>query len=81
MEYNLPLVGQREATYPTYPRLEEVTSPGVNTAHAAHYLNRANQTLRIWAMGRSNAPITPLRIHGRLAWPVARIKELLGVAA
>lgn len=78
MEHNLPLVEHHSAIYPTYPRLEEVTSPVVTTAHAAHYLNRANQTLRIWAMGRANAPITPLRIHGRLAWPVARIRELLG---
>ena len=80
MEHNLPPLEQRAAKHPSYPPLEEVTSPVVTTAHAAHYLNRANQTLRIWAMGRANAPITPLRIHGRLAWPVARIRELLGVA-
>jgi hypothetical protein len=62
-----------------YPPLEEVTSPTVPTAQAAHYLNRVSQTLRIWAMGKADAPITPVRIHGRLAWPVARIRELLGV--
>lgn len=60
-----------------YPRLDEVSAPTVSTAQASHYLNRTSQTLRIWAMGKANAPITPLRIHGRLAWPVARIRELL----
>lgn len=61
-----------------YPPLEKVTRPAVNTAAAAYYLNRAQQTLRLWAM-RDNGPIRPLRIHGRLAWPVAQIKKLVGV--
>ena len=56
------------------------TRPAVNTAAAAHYLNRRPQTLRAWAC-LENGPLRPIRINGRLAWPVSEIKRLLlGVA-
>jgi hypothetical protein len=58
--------------------LKRETRTNLPTAEAAPHLNRAQQTLRLWAM-RENGPIRPLRINGRLAWPVARIKELVGV--
>lgn len=47
------------------------------TAEAAFHLNRAQQTLRIWAC-RENGPIRPVRVNSRLAWRVADIKQLLG---
>jgi hypothetical protein len=50
------------------------------TIEAAGHLNRAQQTLRLWAM-YENGPVRPLRVHGRLAWPVADLKRVLGVAA
>ena len=53
----------------------------ITTAEAARHLNRAQQTLRIWAMRDGSGPIRPMRVHGRLAWPVAEIKRVLGVAA
>jgi hypothetical protein len=59
--------------------LDRETRVNLPTPEAAHHLNRAEQTLRCWAM-REDGPIRPLRINGRLAWPVARIKELVGVA-
>jgi hypothetical protein len=59
--------------------LERETRANLPTPEAAFHLNRASQTLRLWAM-REDGPIRPLRINGRLAWPVARIKELTGVA-
>lgn len=61
-----------------FPPLEQVTKPTLETAAAAHYLNRQPRTLRTWAQGRSG-PIQPARICGRLAWPVAEIRKLLGV--
>ncbi len=64
----------------TYPALEQVTRPALTTPEAAHYLNRAEQTLRIWA-SKDNGAIRPIRINGRLAWPTAEIKRVLGVAA
>lgn len=62
-----------------FPPLESVTRPTVETAAAAFYLNRKQQTLRSWACLESGV-IRPLRINGRLAWPVSEIKRVLGVA-
>jgi hypothetical protein len=61
--------------------LEQITRPTVPTDAAAHYLNRKPQTLRSWA-SLENGPLRPVRINGRLAWPIAGIKSLLngGVA-
>ena len=55
------------------------TRSALPTPEAAHHLNRAQQTLRLWAM-RNDGPVKALRIHGRLAWPVSEIKALMGVA-
>lgn len=63
-----------------FPLLESLTRPTVETASAAHYLNRRPQTLRGWAC-LENGPVRPLRINGRLAWPVADLKRVLGVSA
>ena len=49
------------------------------TPEAAFHLNRAEQTLRLWAM-REDGPLRPLRINGRLAWPVSELRRVLGVA-
>lgn len=61
-----------------FPRLELVTRPTVETAAAAFYTNRKQQTLRTWAC-LENGPIRPLRINGRLAWKVSDLRILLGV--
>ncbi len=62
-----------------FPPLDQVTRPHVPTEQAAYYLNRRPQTLRGWAM--TGHVIQPLRFNGRLAWPVAEIKRVLGVSA
>lgn len=59
-----------------YPPLEQVTRPTVPTDAAAFYLNRKPQTLRAWAC-LENGALRPVRISGRLAWPVAAIRALL----
>jgi len=59
----------------TFPALETVTRQTVDTAAAAYYFNRREQTLRAWAC-HENGPIRPVRINGRLAWPVAEIRRL-----
>jgi hypothetical protein len=41
---------------------------------------RKPQTLRHWAMKDGTGPIRPIRINGRLAWNVAEIKRVLGLA-
>ena len=48
------------------------------TPEAAAHLNRAQQTLRLWAC-LENGPIRPIRINGRLAWPVTELRRVLGV--
>jgi hypothetical protein len=67
------------ATNQNFPPLDKVTSPTVSTEMAAYYLNRRPQSLRAWACLESG-PLRPTRINGRLAWSVAEIKALTGVA-
>jgi len=62
----------------TYPSIESLTRPTVPTEQAAYYLDRKPQTMRAWAC-LDNGAIRPLRINGRLAWPVKEIKKVLGV--
>ena len=63
-----------------YLPLEQVTKPNLTTAEAAYYLNRKPQTLRCWAVYQDGA-VNPIRISGRLAWPVSELRRvLLGVA-
>lgn len=63
----------------TFPPLEHETRTVVPTEAAAFYLCRRPQTMRLWACSESG-PIRPTRIHGRLAWKVADLRRLLGVA-
>lgn len=58
--------------------LARETRSNLPTPEAAYHLNRSQQTLRLWAM-REDGPIRPLRINGRLAWPVAELRRVLGV--
>ena len=62
-----------------FPPLELVNRPTVPTEQAAYYLNRRPQTCRAWAC-LENGPIRPIRINGRLAWNVAELRRVLGVA-
>lgn len=56
------------------------TRSALPTAEAAFHLNRAQQTMRLWAM-REDGPLRPLRINGRLAWKTDDLRKLLGVSA
>ncbi len=89
LEAKSPLSSQLEATQPIEPDitpeqqftpLEQVTNPTVTTNAAAYYLDRRPQTLRIWAVYETAGPIRPIRINGRLAWPTAQLRRVLGVA-
>ena len=55
------------------------TRTALPTHEAAGHLNRAQQTLRMWAMRDGTGPIRPLRINGRLAWPVSELRRVLGL--
>lgn len=60
--------------------IERESRTHVETEQAAHYLMRRPQTLRVWACRSGSGPLTPRRINGRLAWAMADIKALMGVA-
>jgi len=62
-----------------YTALVTETRAALPTDEAAHHLSRAPQTLRLWAC-LENGPLRPIRVHGRLAWPVAELRRVLGVA-
>lgn len=61
-----------------FPPLQQETRPLIDTSAAAYYLNRKEQTLRWWAAYECG-PLLPRRINGRLGWPTAEIKKLVGV--
>lgn len=68
-----------QACPPGFIALERETRTHVPTKVMCHHLGRKEQTARIWACSE-NGPLRPIRIHGRLAWPVADIRRILGVA-
>jgi hypothetical protein len=76
--YSIPgesVVGPLDNLLPIFPPIELVNRPTVSTAQAAFYLNRKPQTLRGWAM--TEKVIRPVRLNGRLAWPIEAIKAAL----
>ena len=48
----------------------------LTTKEAAHLLNRAPQTLRVWAT-YENGPIQPQRVRGRLLWSTEDVMKLI----
>lgn len=61
-----------------YVSLDKLNRTHITTEEAAFYLNRRPQTLRTWAC-YERGPIHPIRIQGRLAWPVDAIKKILQI--
>lgn len=66
----------KTATNQNFTPIEQETRSHVETACAAFHLMRKPQTMRAYAC-LENGPIRPIRINGRLAWPVAEILALL----
>ena len=67
-------------TGPAVVSLDRETRAAVDTATAAYHLNRQPQTLRVWASAGTYPPdLRPTRVMGRLAWPVAGLRRVLGV--
>ena len=61
---------------PSFTPLAQEGRSHVDTACAAYHLGRRPQTMRVWACGEEG-PIRPVRVNGRLSWPVAVIRRLL----
>ena len=70
---------QQQFTAP-FPPLELVTKPHLTTAELSYYTNMAKQSWRVKAC-YDTAPegLRPLRVCGKLAWPTAGAKKLLGL--
>lgn len=65
-----------------YLPLAQVTKPNLTTAELAFYSNMAAQTWRVKACYETFPDgLRPLRVCGKLAWPTAGAKKLLGVTA
>ena len=81
MQADKTLSGEASRAIPTsgVVSLDRETRSAVDTATAAYHLNRQPQTLRGWACS-DDGPLRPIRVHGRLAWPVADLKRVLGEA-
>lgn len=78
MKFDEPIGDLKPEVMRHFVPLELEARPRVDTASAAHYLVRREQTLRGWAC-HENGPLRPIRVNGRLAWSVAEIKRLLEV--
>jgi hypothetical protein len=71
----IPTTAQRT---PAFVPLDLEQRTHVDTSCAAHHLGRKAQTMRVWA-STEQGPIRPIRINGRLAWPVSEIRRLLSL--
>ena len=68
-----------ESQWRPFPPLDQESRTHVDTDTAAYHLNRKPQTLRVWAC-HENGPLRPIRVHGRLEWPTADLRRLMGAA-
>lgn len=68
---------------PTFTPLAQEQRTHIPTNEAGKHILRKGQTMRGWhCHGDYPIPeLRPLVVNGRLAWPVAGIKKLLGVPA
>lgn len=71
---------RKAATATAYVPLDRENRAAVDTACAAFHLSRQPQTLRGWAC-HEDGPLRPVRVHGRLAWPVSELRRVLGMSA
>lgn len=62
-----------------YIPLNKETRTHVSTNIMCYHLGRKDQTARGWAC-HEDGPLRPVRVNGRLVWPVADIRRILGVA-
>ena len=58
--------------------LDQEIRTHVSTKVMCFHLDRKEQTARGWACNE-DGPLRPIRVNGRLAWPVDDIRRILGV--
>jgi hypothetical protein len=68
------------ATAVIFTPLDRETRTHVDTGTMCWHLGFAHQTARLWACKETYpAGLRPIRVNGRLKWPVAGIRKTLGV--
>ena len=75
-DVQISIAENKEKREKLHRSLDNESRTNLSTEEAAYHLNRKEQTLRSWACFE-NGPIHPVRINGRLAWPVVAIRTLL----
>lgn len=77
----IPDYKSMQTATPTFTPLAQEQRTHVDTAAAAHYMNRRPQTLRGWHCHGAfpTDGLRPLSLNGRLAWIGSAIKAAMGV--
>lgn len=71
----------RPAKQAKFTPLDRETRTHVDTATMCWHLGFAQQTARLWACKETYPEgLRPIRVNGRLKWPVAGIRRTLGLA-
>lgn len=79
--WRVPPAAQAPATPAQFTPLDRETRTHVDTATMCWHLGFAEQTARLWACKETFPDgLKPVRVNGRLKWPVAAIRKTLGVA-
>lgn len=81
-EQERPLAASFASPTPAiFTPLDRETRTHVDTATMCWHLGFAPQTARLWACKETYPDgLRPIRVSGRLKWPVAGIRKALGVA-
>ncbi len=70
-----------ETSNPEFTSLDRESRTHVDTETMCWHLGFAQQTARLWACKETYPEgLKPVRVSGRLKWPVAGIRKILGVA-
>ena len=70
-----------QAAHPRFIPLDRETRTHVDTETMCWHLGFAQQTARLWACKETYPEgLRPIRVNGRLKWPVTGIRKTLGVA-
>jgi len=77
-----PLAAQLpQAAHPQFTPLDFLFRAQADTETMCWHLGFAQQTARLWACKETYPEgLRPIRVNGRLKWPVAGIRKTLGVA-
>ena len=66
---------------PEFTPLDRESRTHVDTETMCWHLGFAHQTARLWACKETYPKgLKPVRMNGRMKWPVAAIRKILGVA-